>query len=190
LCSFGGEKTSKKVVFFIPLAAIVMFLTIMPAYAYQPTDISGNWRAISPGTISATIAGGNVFLAFEGATAQYYQGDMIGTLTQNILVVFHYGDSAIAQSLDLTKPSTWPQTDWNWHIDRTFTGTVLGSDPGTLTMKLEAKGYGRIGAPVSIEGTWVIISGSDGLANLHGQGTWQNTATQQNQYQGQVKFSP
>jgi hypothetical protein len=78
-------------------------------------------------------------------------------------------------------------------MDRVFVGTVLGHEGG-FTMRLQAKGYGNAVAGIgawNLEGTWVIIGGTGGLAGLHGQGTWSHTAGIPGlQYEGQVHFDP
>jgi hypothetical protein len=47
------------------------------------------------------------------------------------------------------------------------TGALLGE--GNLEIRFVGKGLDE---EVGMQGTWVILSGTDGLANLHGQGTW------------------
>ena len=98
-------------------------------------------------------------------------------------MVYHFGDP----NVDIEQPPL-PPSKFSWKIDRTVTGTVDGKS-GTFTMHLEAKGSTPV-APGAIEGTWVIISGTDGLSSLHGQGTWWNIGSAQLAYEGQIHFDP
>ena len=41
-----------------------------------------------------------------------------------------------------------------------------------------------------ITGTWVILSGTDGLANLHGELKVEGTAGVELNYAGQIHFDP
>ena len=66
----------------------------------------------------------------------------------------------------------------------TFTGTVNGI-PGTCIIKFQGKGEG-VGMPIT--GTWVILSGTDGLANLHGELKVEGTAGVELNYAGQIHF--
>ena len=79
--------------------------------------------------------------------------------------------------------------EFNHKICRTFTGTVLGY-AGTLVMRLESRGTLPATTPYTTMGTWVIISGTGELANLHGQGTWWNLGLGQFEYEGQIHFDP
>ena len=68
----------------------------------------------------------------------------------------------------------------------TFTGTVNGI-PSTCIIKFQGKGEG-VGMPIT--GTWVILSGTDGLANLHGELKVEGTAGVELNYAGQIHFDP
>ena len=56
---------------------------------------------------------------------------------------------------------------WNVWLRSTFTGTVLG-ESGTMVIQL----VGKKPEGQDWYGQWVILSGTGGLANLCGQGTW------------------
>jgi len=166
------------------------------ARATPPTQISGRWVGITGSAIFSNmkIAGGNVFVDIynEGT---YSSGDILGSFEQTFTAVVHYGDPEIAKNIETIPIPLRPDSDFNWiKMERVFTGTVLGV-PGGLTIRLEAKGYGnalRGSAYYDLEGTWVIISGTEGLANLHGQGTWWHSRTGYIglEYEGQVHFDP
>jgi len=190
----------KKMVVIASIFALSMMVAVMPVYATTPTEVSGQWKSASPPTggsvyFSVKKAGANAFLTLHSC-ATYFEGDIIGasgSIEQTISITFHYSDPEYVKTLPtstLASLQTWEPTEWNWHVERKFTGTVLGT-AGAFTMNLEAKGFGRLGyANLVLEGTWVIISGTDGLANLHGQGTWHNISPQLNAYEGQVHFDP
>jgi len=173
--------------------ALLLTMSMSTANATTPTQIAGKFR---PGTRAFTdmkAAGANAFctFTFDPAKPGAYTGDMSGTFTQTVHWTSHFGDPQIVRdpTFNVNDPLTWPNSDFNVRVDRTFDGTVLGV-PGTLTIHIEAKGWGRPGGVVSIEGKWVIISGTGGLANLHGQGTWKGPVSGWYDYEGQVHFEP
>ncbi len=171
---------------------LMMLLTIMPAYATPPTPVSGEFRGTAPPIYEIIkTAGANVFLSSAVAATGYYSsGPIVGTYEQNTDVIWHFGDPETVKNLptDLRQWSSIPSVAI-WRIERLFTGTVNGK-LGTLTMVLEAKfTYPTINYP-SLEGTWLIKSGTGELSNLHGQGTWCNSAGQILVYEGQIHFDP
>jgi hypothetical protein len=206
----GGEKMRKLRFFLvICLLAFSSSILLMPAIATTPQEIQGQWQSYNgipagsttPISVEITKAGANAFVTLHNY-ATYFTGDILGSpgsIEQTIQITFHYSDPKLVKDLPTGTPGntasilaalrSWPETDWNWKVDRTFTGTVLGVS-GSFTMKLEATGYGRIGNPLVLEGQWTIISGSGGLTNLHGHGTWHSLGTQLNAYEGQAHFDP
>lgn len=200
----------KKVVIAVLVLALLIptAMSMCLVYATKPTEISGQWQSFqgvpsggTPVTVSIEKAGANAFVTLHNY-ATYIEGPIVGTpgsIEQTIKMTFHYRDPQLVDSLPtgtegnvnsmLTALRTWPETKWNWNVDRKFTGSVLGEE-GSFTMKLVATGYGRIGNPVDLEGQWVITGGTEGLANLHGQGTWHSLGVQLNAYEGQVHFDP
>jgi hypothetical protein len=205
----GGERMRKlSCIFVIALLAFSSSLLLVPTIATTPTEIQGQWQSYngvptggSPVTVEITKAGANAFVTLHNYLT-YFTGDILGlpgSGDQIIQITFHYSDPRTVKNLPtgtegnvnsiLTALRTWPETDWNWKVGRSFTGTVLGV-AGSFTMKLEATGYGRIGNPVVLDGQWTIINGNGGLTNLHGQGTWHSLGTQWNAYEGQVHFDP
>lgn len=166
------------------------------ASATPSTPVSGRWGPV-PGSIvysNLKIAGANFFIDIYNK-GTYTTGDILGSFEQNYTAVIHYGDPEIAKNILQIPPPQRPETDFGWSkMDRVFTGTVLGVSGG-FTMRLEAKGYGNVlkgPAYFDLDGTWVIISGSGGLENLHGQGTWWHSRTgfTDLEYEGQVHFDP
>ena len=183
-----------KVALLVSILVLSMIFAAAPANATIPTPISGEWKSrpdLGATIIEKRAAGANIFYTFHNHAEYYAPGDIIGLVSQTISITFHYKNPKIVETIDLSKSaSTWPATEWSWNVERDFTGTVLDSEIGTFHMHLVAKGIGKIGAPEVIEGTWTIISGTEGLANLHGQGTWHNHGVQLNGYEGQVHFDP
>ncbi len=164
--------------------SLLLLMSLPIAGATKPTQIAGKFRPISelnrPTYIFSNIkvAGANGFFTQSlRIPGEYYDGLMDGTFTQSGDWTVHFGDPLITSTISMTNPQVWPAGDFIVHVDRTFTGSV-GVASGTLTMRLEAKGHGTIGGTdTHMEGTWVILSGTGGLANLHGQGTWRGPTT-------------
>lgn len=173
------------------LAAFMLMLPLSAVSAAKPEQISGEWRFTGPMPpiySDQKTAGANLFTT-QWNTGEYDVGPIVGTFEQYIYMKMHFGNPKIDfETMLTTPPATWPPYDWNWHIVRTFTGSVNGKE-GTFVMYLETKGS-HPGSPGTMKGTWVIISGTDELANLHGQGTWTNKATQRLSYEGKINFSP
>lgn len=180
----------------LALAAVLLATPyIGMVHATPPTTVSGRWVPTGTPTVSnLETKGANEFYDVYN-TGQYIIGDILGTFHQTFSVVVHFKDPEIAKNIESIPIPERPEADFNWNkMDRVFTGTVLGVSGG-FTMRLEAKGYGNIPygpAHYDLAGTWVIISGSEGLANLHGQGTWWHTRTGFGglEYEGQVHFDP
>lgn len=190
------------------LALLIPTLSMSLAQATKPTEILGQWQSYlgvpsggTPVTISVEKAGANAFVTLHNY-ATYNQGPIVGnpgSIEQTIKITFHYRDPQLVDPLPtgtegdvnsiLSALRTWPKTEWNWNVDREFTGSVLGEE-GSFTMKLVATGYGRIGSPDVLEGQWVITGGTEELASLHGQGTWHSIGVQLNEYEGRVHFDP
>lgn len=186
----------KIIVMILVLTLFMMMFSALPVMATKGTEVSGRWVGIASSMSYSNhrTAGGNVFLdVYNRGT--YIAGDILGSFEQTFSAVVHFGSPKVVANLDPSNPSTNPDAAFNWvDMDRTFTGTVLGV-PGGFTMRLQATGYGNnLKGPAyyDLEGTWVIISGTGDLANLHGQGTWWHSRTGATglEYEGQVHFDP
>jgi len=194
----GGEKKqmkNRKVYGVLAIVIIAGLLsTVIPfASATPSTPVSGQWVAVPGSQVYSNIRakGANYFIdVYNKGT--YTAGDMLGSFEQTFNVVIHYRSPQVVANLN-PNPALRPEAPFIWYdMERTFTGTVLGVSGG-FTMRLEAIGYGNSyegPAYFNLRGTWVIISGTGGLANLHGQGTWWHSSTgfAGLEYQGQVHF--
>ena len=132
-------------------ALIVCIVTLLstlstPVYATPSTTVSGTVDYTFEVT-GMRVADGNLFLyAIEWET---WMGDFEGT--------------AVA----FFRVEMFSSGFWNVWLRSTFTGTVDGKY-GTLVIQL----VGKKPDGQDWYGQWVIISGTDELADLRGQGTW------------------
>jgi hypothetical protein len=164
-----GDETMKKVMLTLLLVCMVLPMASLPAYAEPPTPVSGDveyWPVVGP----PRFAGGNTFL--EGTDYEKWQGDFVGVAeTEFRVTVFTSGFA-------------------NGWIRGVFTGTVLGNEEGTLELLL----VGKMPPGGEWYGQWVILGGTGGLANAHGQGTWGGPGIGSDPasfwYSGQVHFDP
>jgi hypothetical protein len=169
----------KKVMLTLLIVCMVLSIASLPVYATPPTEVSGviDYYVDFDNTVILT-RGRNTF--FYGTDEEYWQADPEGGLDgyvaeTDFVVIEHASGAATFQSQFV------------------FEGTVLGSETGTMEMIL----IGQI--PPGGEwwyGTWVILGGSDGLANVHGQGVWYGPGMNFDPevpdlwYEGQVHFDP
>ena len=161
-----------------------MLLTVAPVYAAKAQQVSGTWGPTPGGGIIGPekTAGGNHFDVFTNFGV-YKSGPIEGTFEQTVEVAYHTGLPDFDPDV-----TPWPPANFTWKIERIIDATVDGKS-GTLVMHLNAKGS-TPPAPGTLQGTWVIISGTDELSGLRGQGTWWNIGGQTLGYEGKIHFSP
>jgi len=177
-------KEVKKKVLVIAVVLLAVAISALPlsvVSATKPMQIAGKWRPTDSTLIPPPkSAGANRFMCLlvEG---EYFEGSLIGDFVHTIEMVTHFGE-----------PEQLPPGKFNWKIERTFEGTLEVNEDtyeGTLLIRLNAKGP-MPGGPGALKGTWVIVSGTGELANLHGQGKWTNLGGPEYGYEGQIHFDP
>ena len=148
------------------MLAALSTASISAARAEPSMSVQGKmvWDLNTLQIINSIAAGGNTIL--WGATTVYVTGDFAGTATDSWRETL-YRTGAL---------SLW---------DVMVIPTSLDGKSGTLTMLL----VGRAAPPGSYwTGGWVILSATDGLAGLHGVGTWW-TAGSGYDFSGEVHFA-
>ncbi len=160
--------------FFKPLAVLtpLLFLLIASplmstAHATTPTPASGTF---------STAALTNVVVRPAGPAG----GNAIVTDISTFTLTGTFSGTAVLQERYVLR-ADGSYTD---HGVQTLTGTVNGVS-GTVTFNITYRGNAT-----SFQGHFVIIAATGGLANLHGQGTFEGDATGAGTYSGQVHFGP
>ena len=150
------------------LAVLLSTLFIPVVQATPPTTVGGTWTyTIDFSTWRQRAAGGNTFVSVTeyGTWTGYFSG----TSKMDVSGVFHSNGYLNFQGVIY------------------FDGSVLGK-AGTLVIRYTGKvTEGGVGEIIS---QWVIISGTGGLANLRGQGTFSGVGATNLLYSGQVHFKP
>ena len=126
----------------------VFFAAATPTQAGPPEVASGKWFYL-PVVTGAREAGCNLFL--ETIESSWWTGTFLGTSTETGNVVAHCNGK------------------WSFNAIVEFDSVVVDDRWGTLTMSV-------VGSKPNIfaewYGHWVITGGTDGLANLRGQGNF------------------
>ena len=134
----------KKILFV--LMSVILILSASPAFAGPPDEAGGIWRYIVT-DIEVKMAGPNTFMT------TYDHGEWTGTFeglsTEVGMVVVH------------------PSGNTSFNGTLSFVGEVNGKS-GTFEMSV----VGQCCDEQGWNGQWVILSGTEELANLRGQGTW------------------
>ena len=132
----------------LAVVLVVLVSSVSAVGASASQAVSGTWQFASVTPISAQPVDGNCIL--DLGYTQSYQGDLVGSVTGHVRIV-HLGlcDQPAAEV---------------FHTEGTFQGTVVGAS-GTFNFQGEGHAYGPQG---EIEGQFVILGGTEGLANLHG----------------------
>ncbi len=141
-------------------------ILVAPAADSQPVAASGTLLAAGPPTItSVRVAGGNTILTRVDPIL--VTGDLTGTAILESRFVIH------------------PDGSFTFRTVESFTGTFAGQS-GTLVFLNVGRGAGT-----SFEGHTIILSGTAGLANLRGGGTFAgDIATGAATYSVRLHFDP
>ena len=146
------------------LAVLLSTLLIPVVQATPPTTVEGKWSYLMT-VDSARLAGGNLFL--KVTETGIWEGGFEGTSTMVVSGVLHSNGYLNFQGVIY------------------FDGSVLGK-VGTLVISYT----GKVTPTSEIISQWVIQSGTGGLANLRGQGTFSGVGAIDLLYSGQVHFKP
>jgi len=155
------------------LLTMILILSILstPALAGPPTEAGGLWQ-YKPEILEMWFADGNMFL--HTAEEAVWTGTFEGDSTEDGLVVVH--SSGL----------------WTFNGMVSFVGTVDGKS-GTMEMSVNGT---RPDEFSDWTGRWVILSGTDELANLRGQGRWWGPGAPEPgewgdiDYSGKIHFEP
>ena len=130
------------------LMVIPLYVLSMTVHAGPPIfDAQGLWQ-YRPFVLDTRIADGNTFLkTFEEGV---WSGSFSGTSTEDARVVIHSSGA------------------WSYRGIVSFSGEV-DDRVGDLTMHVVGK---RPDVFTDWTGKWVILSGTEGLSRLRGQGDW------------------
>ncbi len=166
---------------FFALTIVGALFTLPNAKAGPPVPASGSSTNCQCLTDFRPV-GGNLILTWD--ITQTFTGTFTGTWVGTERdVVFHNGSAT-------------------FHGSGIFTGSVNGSQPGTIMLTY----VGNAPGPVGGIAYWVVDQGTGGLASLHGHGTFGNLMetgptdggcdhggcddTFSNDYSGQIQFAP
>src|SRR2546426_5503509 len=129
------------------LLLLTVLISVPMAYATPPTSITGKFTVTSSIAKSIRFADGNTIVEYQNTAVSV--GDNIGTYLTNGVTIVH------------------PDGSGRFHETATFTGSVLGR---TGTFLNVASGTFKSDGSFKASGT--IISGTGGLATLHGEFTF------------------
>ena len=164
----------KKLFVLLLALTVALMLAAVPVSAGQPTAASGTWDYSLTGDLEVKVAGPNVFMF--GQDRGEWGGTFEGYTEEDFVVICH------------------PKAGFSLYMgEMIFYGTVVDEfgvqHEGTMVLKTNGKQYSDTCLPSSAEwnGHWVIIGGTDGLADLHGQGTFHGPSFKL-EYAGQTHF--
>jgi hypothetical protein len=165
---------------FIALAvALPLSMSISLAYATTPKQVT--WTSTPTGLIpqGGKTAGNSDTRFLDLSLTATCTGDISGTYTSDSHWIIHNWATGV--------PLLQQPGPVQVHAIDYFTATFEGKS-GTLAILVNHVYYPSIGYT---EGTWVIIGGTDALANLHGQGTtYDPPGPSLTTWTGQVHFDP
>ncbi|MGD8465901.1 MAG: hypothetical protein PVI09_18720 [Anaerolineae bacterium] len=158
----------KKVLMSLLLVCMVLAVASLPVYASKPTRVSGGFGYV-PVCPEIEFLGGNTFMYCEDT--EDWDGGLVGTATTKYWVIFH---GELGEG-----PATFSSKGQ-------FVGSV-GEDGEQGTAEFQVTGILKAGAE-QWQGTWWMGQGTEGLENVHAQGTWEGSGPFT--YEGLVHFAP
>ncbi|HLN44503.1 MAG TPA: DUF3224 domain-containing protein [Candidatus Sulfotelmatobacter sp.] len=155
---------------------VTLILSMFMSVAFASTPETVNFTSTQTWTIlSGTRAGESDNVILDVVVNAIWVGDIAGTSTSDSRWILHYLPTPGAVGTN------------NLRGVNTVSATVNGKS-GTLIILLTAS---RSPDDVEADGTWVILSGTGDLANLHGQGTAGPSGTPGvTAYTGQIHWDP
>ena len=148
----------------VGLAALI--LGPATAYASPPAEVSGTYEFGTTTVVDVRHAGGNTII--RDITSQELDGDITGSAIFERTFILHSSGKFNVQGVSTVAAS-------------------VGDRSGTYTMKIVAAGDATTGA---VEGKYVVLSGTEELANMRGQGTLTGISNVAGTYSGQLHFDP
>ena len=160
----------KKVLVMLLIVGLVLPVASLPVYAEVPIEVEGTFTYEYDCDFPGEVLGGNLFL--HCTDRETWMEDEAGTAlageaTTEYWVIFHRSGVATFSSKGV------------------FEGSVLGSESGIA--EFQVTGILQAGAG-EWQGTWRMGRGTDGLENVHAQGTWHGAGPFA--YDGLVHFDP
>lgn len=156
------------------VVTVALSLAAVPVSAGPPMPASGTWDYALTAPPVVEMAGPNVFI--YGQDHGEWHGTFEGFSEEEFVIVCH-ASAGFAY----------------YRGEMTFYGTVLDESgirrEGSMALKASGKQYTDTCDPSPAEwnGQWVIIGGTGGLAEVHGQGTFDGPSFHL-LYEGQVHF--
>jgi hypothetical protein len=183
-----GKSMRKKVVFLMAmmaLLALLMLACIVPAATPTPVPIATNWvlkvdvSDVIPSITEAQPGGGDLLLRWRNYSAT---GDFVGTSVNAMRVV--------RPATALATPAAGTNTaDGLWTVRATYKPGTLEQRSGTFVFQFTFAFDAGVGSS-TLKGEWRILGGTQGFANLSGQGTWGQSAANTYAFTGQISFGP
>jgi hypothetical protein len=167
---------NRKVLLIVLTLAVVLLATpyIGMAHAKPSTTVSGTIAVLSGFPTIKPVGGANNEIWIMDLAEEWF-GDIAGVgVTPESIWVWHHS----------FPPMIGPDYTINIHEKLTFHDAMVLGESGDLFMEVILKADITGGS-----GHWTILGGTEGLANLHGQGTLSLSTTPYS-YTGQVHFDP
>jgi hypothetical protein len=164
----------KRMLVLLTIVLLTLVLAV-PASASKPTSVNGTrWINAPPTNREWRPAGNNCIIEVD--ITYGYSGDLVGTSASHFRIVSH-------GPCPETGPVPYKYHE-TLHVRGTFTGEVLGV-PGTFEFIETPKNWPDGSKKAGYTSHMVILSGTGGLANLHGM-----LDVAGGDYSGRVHFDP